>query len=159
MEISFPQVIATIINFIILYFILKHFLFKPVNNTIDTRQNEIITKIQKTDEDKKLAEELKLENEKILSTADKEGKTIVANYKQKAEVVSADVIKDAHGEAEIIMKRAKVEVVREREKAADEMKQQIINLAVLLSSKALGETIDEEHQRKLMKEFIAKVGI
>jgi F-type H+-transporting ATPase subunit b len=159
MEISWPQVAAAIINFAILYLILKHFLFKPVNNTIDKRQNEIKLKIQKTDEDKKLAEELKLENEKILSTADKEGKTIVEQYKQKAEVVSADVLKDAHGEAETIMKRAKKEVEREKEKAADEMKQQIIDLAVILSSKALGETIDEGHQRKLMKEFIAKVGI
>ena len=134
-------------------------MFKPVNKTIDTRQNEIITKIQKTDENKKLAEEYKLENEKILGTADKAGKTIVEEYKQKADVVSADVISDAHSEAEIILKRAKTEAEREREKVADEMKKQIINLAVLLSSKALGQTIDEDHQRKLMKEFIAKVGI
>lgn len=159
MEISIPQVIAAIINFIILYLILGHFLFKPVNNTIDTRQNEIITKIQKTDEDKQIAEELKLKNEKILSTADKEGKTIVEEYKQKADIVSADVISGAHSEADIIMKRAKTEAEREREKVADEMKKQIINLAVTLSSKALGQTLDDDHQRKLMKEFIAKVGI
>lgn len=159
MEISIPKVIATIINFGILYLVLRHYLFNRVNKTIDTRHNEIITKIQKTDEDKKAAEKLRIENEKKVSMAEQEGKGIVENYKLKAESVSADVIKEAHNEAETIIKRANVEAEREKEKTADEMKKQIINLAVLLSSKALDETINEEQHRRLMKDFIAKVGI
>jgi F-type H+-transporting ATPase subunit b len=159
MEINVSQIIATIINFLILYFILRHFLFKPVNDNIDKRQNEIITKISKTEEDRKKAQEIRIENENKLSLAKQEGKNIVEDYKVKAEKVSSDILKGAHEEAETIVKRAKVEAEREKEKAADEIKGQVVDLAVLVSSRALEESIDEEQHRRLINDFIAKVGI
>ncbi|OAA86710.1 MULTISPECIES: F0F1 ATP synthase subunit B [Clostridium] len=159
MEIHVSQIIATIINFLILYFILRHFLFKPVNDTIDKRQNEIVTKINKTEEDMKKAEELRIENKNKLSLAKQEGKNIVEDYKVKAGKVSSDILKEAHEEAQTIVKRAKVEAEREKEKAADEIKGQVIDLAVLVSSRALEGSIDEEQHRRLIKDFIAKVGI
>ncbi|MBP1743455.1 MAG: synthase subunit [Firmicutes bacterium] len=159
MEIEVSKLIATLINFLILFLILKHYLFKPVNNMIDKRQNEIIDKITKTDEDMKKAEALKSENEKILSGAKDEGKNIVEGYKVKAEQLSNDIVKGARDEADTIIKRAKTEAERQTEKAADEIKTQIVDLAVLMSAKALGETIDEDQHRRLIKDFIVKVGI
>lgn len=159
MEINVSQIIATIINFLILYFILRHFLFKPVNDNIDKRQNEIVSKINKTEEDRKKAQELRIENENKLGLAKEKGKNIVEDYKVKAEKVSSDILKGAHEEAETIVKRARVEVEREKEKAADEIKVQVVDLAVLVSSRALEESINEEQHRRLINDFIAKVGI
>lgn len=159
MEIHWGQIIATIINFAILYFILRRFLFKPVNNAIDTRQHEIINKITKTEEDRKKAEELRKENEDKLRLAKQEGKSIVEDYKVKADKVSTDILQEARQEAETIIERARVEAEREKEKAADEIKNQIVDLAVVLSSKALEESANEEQHRRLIKDFIAKVGI
>lgn len=159
MEIHLSKILATIINFGILYLILKHYLFKPVNNAIDSRQNEIIDKINKTEEDRIKAEELRKENEDKLRQAKQEGKTIVEDYKVKADKVSSDILQEARQEAEAIIERAKVEAEREKEKAADEVKNQVVDLAVLLSSKALEESVNEEQHRRLIKDFIAKVGI
>lgn len=159
MEINVSQIIATIINFIILYFILRYFLFDRVNNTLNNRQTEIVNKINKTEEDRKKAEELRIENEKKLSQAKQEGKGIVEEYKIKAEKVSSDLLKEAQEEAETIVQRAKVEAEREKDKAADQIKSQVVDLAVLLTSKALEESIDEDQHRRLIKDFIAKVGI
>lgn len=159
MEINLSKVLATIINFGILYLILKHYLFKPVNNAIDSRQNEIIDKINKTEEDRIKAEELRKENEEKLRLAKQEGKTIVEDYKVKADKVSSDILQEARQEAEAIIERAKVEAEREKEKAADEVKNQVVDLAVLLSSKALEKSVNEEQHRRLIKDFIAKVGI
>jgi F-type H+-transporting ATPase subunit b len=159
MEIEVSKLIATLINFLILFLILKHYLFKPVNNMIDKRQNEIVDKINKTDEDMKKAEALKNENDKILSGAKNDGINIVEGDKVKAEQLSSDIVKGARDEADTIIKRAKTEAERQTEKAADEMKNQIVDLAVLMSSKALGETINEDQHRRLIKDFIVKVGI
>ena len=159
MDINIPKIIAAMINFGILLLILKHFFFKPVNDAIDTRQNEIIDKINKTEEDRKKAEELRIENQNILSQAKHEGKSIVEDYKVKAEKVSTDILQEARQEAETVMERAKVEAGREKEKAADEIKNQVVDLAVLLSSKALEESVNEDQHRRLIKDFIAKVGI
>lgn len=53
MEISIPQVIASILNFIILLLILKHFWFDKITAVVDSRQNEIITKIEDADRNQK----------------------------------------------------------------------------------------------------------
>jgi F-type H+-transporting ATPase subunit b len=159
MDINVPQIIATIINFIILFFILRHFLFNPVNNAISSRENDIADRINKSEVDMKKAEALRIENEQKLREAKNEGRNIVESFKSKAEKVSTDIIKDAKDEAQIVMERARVEAEREKEKARDEIKSQVVDLAVLLSSKALEESINEEQHRRLIKDFIAKVGI
>jgi F-type H+-transporting ATPase subunit b len=138
---------------------LRHFLFKPVNDTINNRQNQIVDNINKAEEDRKKAEELRIENQNQLSQAKQEGKNIVEEYKVKADKVSTDILQGARKEAETILERAKVEAEREKEKAADEIKNQVVDLAVVLSSKALEESVNEEQHRRLIKDFIAKVGI
>ncbi len=63
MEISIPQVIASILNFIILLLILKHFWFDKITAVVDSRQNEIITKIEDADRNQKIALDLKEKNQ------------------------------------------------------------------------------------------------
>jgi F-type H+-transporting ATPase subunit b len=159
MEFNLFRIIATIINFGLLVLILKHFLFDRVNRTIDNRQNEIVGKISSAEENMKKAQSLKEKSEKQLSNTRETGKSIVEEYKVKADKVSSNIVKDAQNEAQLILKRAKTEAEREREKAQDDIKNQVVDLAMLVSSKALEGSIDEKQHRKLIEDFITKVGI
>jgi F-type H+-transporting ATPase subunit b len=160
MELSIEayKVIITIINFFILYAILRYKLFKPVMKIIGSRQKDIEYSIKVAEEDELSAKNNKLETETELKNSKLLGKGIVEDYKTKAQVLSDDIIKQAQKEAQAIIERAEKEAQREKEKAEYELKKQTVDLAVLLSSKALGDTIDEEQHRKLIKEFISKVG-
>ncbi|WP_175412890.1 F0F1 ATP synthase subunit B [Clostridium sp. AWRP] len=159
MQIDWTTVVITIINFIILYFILKHFFFKPVNNTITSRQQEIDNKIRTADENEKKSKQLVTQHQELLKNSKQEGKAIVEDYKNKADKVSENIVNDAQKEAQLILNRAKVEAEREREKAKDDIKNQVVDLALLVSSKALEGSINEQQHRKLIEDFIAKVGI
>jgi F-type H+-transporting ATPase subunit b len=159
MKINIVDIIGTIINFFILYAVLRHFFFNKVNNVLTLRSEEINNNINSAKDNKEKAELLRLENEEKLNSAKLEGKKIVENFKVKADKVSDDIVKVANEEAGLIMERARVEVEREREKLKNEVKTQAVDLAILLSSKALEETIDEEQHRRLIENFIAKVGI
>ncbi|MHC6181265.1 F0F1 ATP synthase subunit B [Clostridium sp. JNZ X4-2] len=159
MEFYLSRIIATIINFAVFLLLLKHFLFDRVNRTIDNRQNEIVDKINITEEDMRKAQNLKVENEKQLSETRKKGKSIIEEYKVKADKVSSNIVEDAQNEAQLILNRAKTEAEREKEKAQDDIKNQVVDLALLVSQKALEGSIDEKQHRKLIEDFIAKVGI
>ncbi|WP_123052731.1 F0F1 ATP synthase subunit B [Clostridium sp. JN-1] len=159
MKIDLVTVIITIINFCILYLILAHFFFKPVNNALTTRNEEVASKIKNADENEKKSKKMLFQHQELLKNSKKEGKDIVEDYRNKAQKVSDDIVKDADKEAQLIISRAKTEAKREKEKAEAEIKDQVVDLAVLLSSKALEESIDEKQHRKLIKDFIAKVGI
>ena len=159
MDINILDIIGTIINFFILFLILRHFFFDKLNNMITLRNEEIKSNINSAEENNKKSELLRLENEDKLKGAKLEGKKIVENFKVKADKVSEDIVSNANQEAGIIMERARVEAERERKKLEDEVKTQAVDLAILLSSKALEEAIDEKQHRRLIEDFIAKVGI
>ncbi len=158
MNVNSFTIIETIVNFIILMLILKYFLFDKVNKVIDDRNEEVASTIKMADSQNEEAKALKLESEKNLEESKLQGKNIVENYKQKAEKVSEDIKKEASNEAGLILDRAKKEIDREKEKAEEELRNKVVDLAVILSTKALEKAINEEEHRRLIEEFIAKVG-
>ncbi|MFD3158252.1 F0F1 ATP synthase subunit B [Haloimpatiens sp. FM7330] len=157
--ITLSQVIAAIINFVILFLVLKSKFFKPVLKTINDRKEKIQSNIAKALQSKKEAEKLKDENKKLLIESKKQGKVIVEDYKVKAEKIYDEIVKEANKEADLIRKRAELDVTREKEKAQHEIKEQVIDLSMVLSEKVLENHIDEEEHRRLINDFIAKVGI
>ncbi|QAA35241.1 MULTISPECIES: F0F1 ATP synthase subunit B [Clostridium] len=159
MEIDWLHVLAAVINLLILYALMKHFFFDKVEKVIGERQSDIQSKIDKADEDTEKARTLLLENERILRSAKDEAKKITESQKHKADKVYEEIVDQAKNEAQTLLDRASVEINREKEKAEQEIREQVVDLAVLISAKALEESIDEDKHRKLINDFIAKVGI
>jgi len=159
LEINPVDVIGTMINFLILFLILRHFFFNKVNNMLTARSEDIQNDINSAKANNEKSELLRLENEEKLKAASTEGKSIVESFKAKAEKTSEQIVEDANSEAQSVLEKGKKELQREVEKATADIKSQVVDLAVMLSAKALGQTIDEAQHRKLIAEFISKVGI
>ncbi len=159
MNINIPQMIVTIVNLLILFWIVKHFAFDRVNKVLKDRKNLIEDTINKADEDLEKARVLKLQNEKEISSAREEGKEIVTQYKAKADEVYKEIVEEARREAGSIIEKSKVEINRESTKAKEEIKTQAVELAVFLAEKALGDSIDEKQHRELIDDYISKVGM
>lgn len=158
MKINPSTLIATIINFIILFVVLKYFFFEKVQAIIEERENLINEKLDYADEEAEKARMMAIENERMLKNAREEGKLITERHKQKAEKVYEEIVNEANQEAKIIIERAKVEINREKEKVEDNLKREAIELAIELSKKVIEKNIDEEKNRELIGEFITKVG-
>jgi F-type H+-transporting ATPase subunit b len=158
MEMNPLTVLATVINFGIFYLIMRRLLFNPVNKVISEREEEIAKRFKKSEDSEKRAELLRIQNEEKLIHAKEEGKAILEDLKSKAEKTSDEIISKAKEEAGFLLDRARTDAEREREKVTEDIKTQAIDLALLLSSKALEKTIDENEHRRLIKDFIAKVG-
>ena len=158
LSINISTIILTIINFIILLFILKHFFSKPVNKIMDDRMNGINASIKNAKDNEEKAEISKNEKERLLFESKTKGREIVEEYKTNAENISQEIIDEAKKESSIIMERTRIEIEREKQKAESEIKKQVIDLSLVLSEKALGQHIDEKEHRRLIEDFIFKVG-
>jgi len=159
MNINIPEMIVTLVNLLILFWLVKHFAFDKVNKILKQRKDLIENTISKADEDLEKARILKLQNEREISSAREEGKEIVSQYKTKADNVYKEIVEDARREAGTIIDKSKVEINRERTKAQAEIKTQAVELAVFLAEKALGDSIDEKKHRELIDDYISKVGM
>lgn len=159
MKIQFIKFLCTIVNFIILVLILKHYFWDKIKSALEKRECSIEDRIMQAEEDAQKARRLRLDNEMLLKSAREEGKQLREEQKRKADKVYQEIVEDAHRESQTIIERARKEIEREEEKAKFELKEETINLALLLSTKALEDTIDEKQHRKLINDFISKVGI
>ena len=159
MKIEISVVIAAMINFLLFFIIFRAFFYKPVNKMISTREDEIKDRLQNTEDNQKRAEELRIENEEHIKNSKEEGKVIVQQFKDKAEKMSNDILKESRDGAQLLLDRAKLEISREKDKAKDELRKEAVDIAVAMSVKALQGTIDEASHRTLIEDFIAKVGV
>ena len=158
MEVDYSKILLTLVNFVILVLLLKHFLWDKIKAVIDARESYIEQRIVEAEEESEKARIYLLENERILSTSKQEGNKIIEHKKDKASTIYNEIIADANKEARIIMSRASLEIEREKEKAQYEIKKQVVNLAIDISTKALEEKVQESKQRELINDFITKVG-
>ena len=133
-------------------------MWDKVKNVIQERQDYIDDKLSQADDDSEKARLYLIENERILKASKEEGNKIIDKKKEKANKMYDEIIKEANKEANAIMERASLEIQREKEKAKYELKQQVVNLAIDLSAKAISEKVQEEKQRDLINDFITKVG-
>lgn len=159
MELINPSiVILSIINFTILYFIVRKFFFDKIKKSIEDRDDYVNERLDMADEELEKGRLLAIENQRLLSNAKQEGKKITEEYKMKAEKLHNEITEDAKKQAEELITRAKVEIEREQEKVSYAIKKEAVGIALELSKKVIESNLDEEKNRKLIDEFIAEVG-
>lgn len=147
-----------ILNTFILYLILKKFLFKPVTEFMESRENKIVETINDAENKNKEAEDIKAQYLTKIKGAEEEGRQIVRDAAKRAEERASGIIKAAEKEAGQIKERAKVDIDREREKAINSLKDDIAAIAMLAASKVVEKDLDAKSHQDLVRNFIEEVG-
>lgn len=145
-------------NFLILFLILKHFLFQPVTQFMQNRENEIKNQINSAKSLEEKANALKAEYEAKLAKAEEEGKELIKTHIQRGENRAFEIIKAAENDVDSMKLHAHRELETERIKAVNELKDQISELAVLAASKVIEKDLKEHDHKDLIDKFINEVG-
>ncbi|MFT9496658.1 F0F1 ATP synthase subunit B [Anaerosolibacter sp.] len=156
-EISWTLVFQ-LANTLILFLILRKLLFKPVSEMMAGRQNAIVESIKEAEDKNAEAEQLKLEYQKRLEGAQAEGRELIKDASKRAETRADEIVAQAQQEAMKIKDRAEADIQREKQKAANMMKEELAALAVMAAGKIIGKDLDEKGHDKLIKDFIDEVG-
>ena len=147
-----------LINTLILFLILKKFLFVPVTTFMKKREDEIKEQIQAAKDLDEDAQKLKAQYELKLTHADEEGKEIIKKYTHRAENRAFEIVKTAEAEVDTMKLNAHRELERERVKAVNELKGQISELTILAASKVVEKDLNEADHKELINKFISEVG-
>ncbi len=151
-------IILVLANTLILFLVLKHFLFNKVNQVIDDRKAEVENTFKRADEAEEKAKQLEMEyNEKIMSAKD-ESAEIVRNATKKAQSRSDEIISDAKAEAKAIVANATAEIEREKKIAVNQIKDEIAGIAFSAAEAVIEKELDVNDNEKLIESFIDSVG-
>jgi len=149
----------TLVNLLVLYWILKKLLFKPVTKFIDDRNKKIQETIDTANATKEDIENLKLQYEEKIRGAGEVGKKIIEEQRSMAAAEYNSTISAAKKDAKVIIDDAKREIEVEKEKAISELKNEMGNLVIKASEKVIKKNMDTETNRKLVSEFIEDSGV
>ncbi|WP_026526039.1 F0F1 ATP synthase subunit B [Butyrivibrio sp. VCD2006] len=150
--------IAQICNLFIQLWLIKKFLFKPINEVIEKRRQLTEQEIKGAREAKAKAEEMKKEYETSLSSAQSEAAEIVAKAQKEAQGKADNIVKDAEQQAKGLIERAEADIEQSKKKAINEAKDTIGGLAMDIAGKVVEKEINENDHKKLIDEFINNVG-
>ncbi len=152
------QIIISLCNLVILFLILKHFLFKPVNKVLDDRQKAIDTDY--SDAKAALENAKKTENEwnGKIKAADEKANEIIGSAADAAKIRAEEITAEAKKQADNIVARAKSEMELEKRKSEESLKQQISEVSTAVAGKILSRELNENDQRKLIDSFIDEIG-
>ena len=150
--------IAQICNLFIQMYLIKRFLFKPINEVLQKRRELADQEIREAREAKEEANGLKAQDEEDLLNARTEATQIVQNAQKEAQLKADETVREAQEHALNIRRRAEADIAQEKKKAINEVKDEIGGLAMDIAGKVVEKEINEADHRKLIDEFIKNVG-
>ncbi|MFQ7292766.1 MAG: F0F1 ATP synthase subunit B [Monoglobales bacterium] len=152
------SLIFTWINLIILFFIIRHFLYKPVKNILLQRENEIESTYNLAEKKENTAAMYLDEYKNKLNSAEKKADLILNNAVDAAKKQSYEIINNAKNDAKEQLLRAKEQIKSEKLKAAERVKNEISSISVYIAGKILEREINKKDYENMVNKFINEIG-
>jgi F-type H+-transporting ATPase subunit b len=155
--VEWPKFIAQVMLFVIVYFVLSKFAFKPIIAMLEERRRRI-------EEGQLNAEKIKqqlVESEKryaeILSKANDEAQRLIDEARASSSTLAERRAQQAIGEAEQIIARAREATAIDREKMLADLKREVGRLVIDTTSKVTGKVLTPEDHRRLSEDVAREV--
>ena len=152
------NLVWTIINLVVLYLLLRHFLIGPVMNIMEQRKQMIDDGFKNAEAAQADANRLKQEYETALSGAKQESVQLIEDARKSAKAEYDRIVSEAGERADTMIESAKENVRIEREQTMKELKSQIAGLAAASAAKIIGGNADDKESRDLYDQFLKEAG-
>ncbi len=154
---SASQMVAQIVSFLILLFVLRIFIWKRFLSILDSRKEKISAELRSISDAQAQAARLKVEYERALSKIEDDAHARIQEAVSEGRKMAAAVKNDAELEADRIIDAAKNSIKEEVARAKNELKKEIVDLAIGAAEKVIEDKLTEEQDRKIVEEFLNKV--
>ena len=159
--VELPFLIAQIINFVVVAFVLYKFAFKPVLETIEERQKKISDGLKFSEEAEAKLAESEQEKTATIQKAQHEAQAIMAAARENAKAFEDKKTQEASGKVEEMISKAKEAIELERKKMLTEVSEEVTRLVVNTSSKVLSKELSDDEKSRFSKsatEELSSVG-
>ena len=150
--------LLTLIAVFVLFLGGSFFFFNPARKFLEKRKQGIADDIDAARKEKEEAERLRGEYEDKLKNVDAEVEGILSDARQRALANENRIVADAREEAGKIIDNAHREANLEKLKVADEVKEEVINVAEAMAGKIVASSMSEAEQKRLLDETLKGIG-
>lgn len=153
--ITWPTLIAQMVNFCIVAIVLYKFAVKPIVATLDERQQKIADGLQYAEEMKAQLAAAERERAEKIKEAAVDAQRILNESREQSEEMIEQKTQEAAAQAEAIIRKASEATEQERKKMLTEVRQEVARLVVATSSKVLSRDLSDT-EKSTFSESAAK---
>jgi F-type H+-transporting ATPase subunit b len=145
---------AQVINFLIIFYLLKRFLYKPVLGMLKAREDKIKESMKQAEETRVTLEKTIEQEKAILNKASEQAKELVADAKNQAIEVSREIEENTKRQAEKILLDARAQIEQDSKLMEQELTMKISILAKDMLKTSLHGTINEKEQKQIVEKAV-----
>jgi len=149
--------IWTILTFLGLLVLLKAIAWGPLLKALDSRQEIIRKSLDDAEQAKHELERLQQESTRIIRQARVEAESIISDSRNDAQRLREEMRQKAKSEADGIVKNAERQIQLETTRALQQIRQEAIDLSVMIASKIIRKNISKEDNERLIDETLQQV--
>jgi len=149
--------IANLVNFAILLYLMKRFLFKPALAYLDRRREQIASRMEAARQSGERAEQLATQREQELSVVREQVHRTLEDARARAEETVNEAKGTARQEGERIIAEAQRQIEQEREQMKEDLRRSYAEIAVLGASRVLNREVNLSDHERLLDELLSEV--
>ena len=154
--IDWKLLIAQLVNFLIVFFVLKKFAYKPILAMLDKRTAKIEKGLEDAQEANKRLEEIMEKEKEVMAQAKKEAQKIIKASEEQAKANAISIVLEARNQNEKLALSAKKQIEQEKERMILEIKKEISDLVIGATEKIIEQKLDREKDAELIKRSLEK---
>lgn len=148
---------AQIVNFLVLLWILKKTLYKPILKVLEERKQKIAESLKNAEEIQKKLEQTELDREEKLTDAAREAKKMLEETSKSVTQIIEEAHIKASKDAENIISKGKESIKADREKMHQEMREELSRIITVALEKVTGKVITKNDQRKMVEDTVKRM--
>ncbi|MBV9326895.1 MAG: F0F1 ATP synthase subunit B [Chloroflexi bacterium] len=145
-------------NFLVLLFLLRLFLFKPVMGMLDARAQRVRDSMAQSDQARRAAEQAEADRQSLLAETRREAEQIRARADEQAKRILADAESRAHERQQQIEDQAEASARQIEERVMAQVRAQLADLVVTGVDRVTRGALDANAQRGLVQQFLTTSG-
>ncbi len=148
---------AQVVNFLIVLYLLKKFLYKPVLDTLKKREDAIKEGLKQAEESQILLNKTLVKEKEILRNAREVAKQTINDSKNQAKIILIQAEENSKKQAEKIVIQAREQIVLETKEAEDKLSEKISALSIEFLTTALKSIFSEKEQKEVLDKAIKQI--
>jgi F-type H+-transporting ATPase subunit b len=153
-----PGLIWHAINFLVLFLLLRQFLFKPVVGMLDARAQRVRESMEQADQARRAAEQAETDRQTLLAETRREAEQIRSRADEQAKRILADAEARAHERQQQIEAQAEASARQIEERVMAQVRAQLADLVVTAVDRVTRGAVDANAQRGLVQQFLTTNG-
>ncbi len=150
-------VAAQIVNFLIIFYVLKRYLYPPLFKVFKKREELVKDSINKADENEKLLEKSKIQEKEIIKKAKATADDVIKEARERSD----DILKKAEEETKLksdkMLKDARDQIALETAEAKKELNTYVLKLSVQILEKSLSNVLTEKEQSEIVAKAMKEI--